>query len=1259
MIKTMSNITKSQIVKALFFCTVFFVLSGASHLYGSIANLENMVEKNPRDVRLQFLLGKAYSQKGEHLKAKSIFQQVLAQKKAPIVFLHLGLEFAAMGNLTGAILQWTSVIEQKPNNVSAMKFLARALHKHALTLNDPSDQEDLFEQSLGWWKRILHLDPGNLRARYYAGIECYKLNKFEAASKHWLILLRQKNNNLKVLKCLAKALVKAGQLEKAQRVGLKMLRLEQSKRRKPYTPWAKNLIEQIKSGNISKPEVNTQVSELSQEETKPHKVEEWKNPDPDDFIQPVKPRRTRPVPPPSIGPDPKYTIQAETLFLDGLDFKDNGQFEKALFAFLQAIDINPEFTQVFLQMGEVYIQLAQLAKRKSQFAERLSLSRQALNKVMEKSPGSLIAHAAKSKLVILDKLKRYGFKGYHLKTAHEAIKEKREDDAFDEYILILSNGIIEAGIFLETGAILNALSISNKQDLMFFTEDLYKKHQGNAWITYLLGKLYENTKNLDKAEKAYSLFIEHFNPQTNQDDFALYIKFIDHPQVSLTDSFLGAKLLLKANQNKAALKLLKKFIKNAGSDVLFYKEATMIEQQLNRTASAGGGHQKSFKEERNEIVSSIRGSKVLFDNGHLNKAILDDELLGSFEIFIQSSPENHLATFIRAWILNVQSYRGSPSEADEKRKKSEELFYSLLTDSISDPYWHFTMGIQALRWELKDRGMAHLKQVGDLLLSQSTPYSNEFANMLIIEAEHFEVNQYEDMVISLLRQARVYSENSLNYFLTRAWIEYRRGNFIGASGQLFEWVTASLTRPWIRRLVFCDMGLILFLAVMITILTTATVLVLKYFEKLHHFFAEFIAVKGIALSLGLGAMAVIFIIWFSSGLIVFLPVLLWPLMSSGERISYVTLVILLLVIPLLLPVSFFDNFELIKQIEALKSGNQKSTANFFEQRSKEHPDDFALLYAHGILALRQGNYEEAKKVFTRLSKMSSHEGPIINLGVIEARQGNYEKAFAIFQNALSIEAKSVRALYNLYSLCNFQGKKDKADQYLRWAKQLATKEHQLERYLSIPAAVNKLPLMDQEPETILFDSNFSFFNSKNFFRLNANFLGFMTWFLMGGGLIGILLFIREQIDIISSHCSHCYVSTCNLCHHVIENTVLCETCAEKHDSLHQSNEKKEKAEKAKAMVGLARKKATVSGLVLPGTELLFIDAPVLSVLCQLAFWTFVQAASGGWLLPFIFPSGPGSDTLAVFTTLLWTGALTSYLLPVVLTYRQKEHIEWI
>lgn len=1241
-------------------CILFFSPFFYPELFGGTTNLENLVEKNPNDIRLQFLLGKSYSQKGNHLKAKSIFQDILQQRKAPIVFLHLGLEFAAMGNLTGAILQWTSVIEQKPNNVPAMQFLARALHKHALQLDDPSDQQDLFEQSLGWWKRILHLDPGNIRGRYFAGIEAYKLKRYEAAAKHWLILLRQKNNNLKVLKCLAKALVKAGAVDKSKRVALKMIRLEESKRQKQYTSWAQNLIQTIDNGDIKKPDVEEEISNLTQDEEKPHTIKKWDEPDPDDFTKPAEPRRRAPAPPPSIGPDPKFTIQAETLFLDGLDFKDSGQFEKALFAFLQAIDINPDFTQVFLQMGEVYIQLARIAKRESQFTERLSLSKQALEKVQEKSPGSLIAHAAQSKLVILKQLKRYGFKGYHLKTAHEAIKEKREDDAFDEYILILSNGIIEPGLFLEAGAIIPALSISNKQDLLFFSEDLYKKYNGNPWIAYLLGKLYLETKNEEKAEKAFNLFIENFNPNADKDIFALYIKFIDHPEVSATDSYLAAKLLLKVKENDAALKLLKNFLDKSKKGDLFYKEAVLIEEQLKRsTGNKKPVQGNSFSDQLKEITASVKDSRILFDNTDLNKAAIDLELLAKMEIFLQAAPDNNLARFIKAWILQIQSPKASADDSEEMRQKSEEIFYSLLSEKLTDPYWHFTMGIQALRWELKDRGMAHLKLVGDILLTQSMVHSNEFANMLIIEAEYFEVLNEQELVLSLLRQAKVYSNNSLNFYLTRAWIKLRQSDLIGAIGQLTDWITESFSRPWIRRLLLCDLGLILFLATMITILTTATALVMKYFEKLHHFFAEFISVKGIAITVGLGAMAAIFIFFFSSGLIVFLPLLLWPLMTSGERLCYVLLGTLLLFIPLLLPISFFNNFELIKQIEALQAGDLKSTSAFFTARSDEKPDDYALLFAKGILTLRQGELDSAEKIFTRLSKMRTDEGVIINLGVIEARRGRYDESIAFFQNALSIDAKSVSALFNIYSVYNFQGQNDKSEQYLRWAKKLASPKDQLERYLAVPSIVSKLPLMDRGPDTLLFDDHFSFFNSHNFFKLNANLLGFITWFFMGGGLVGMLLFVREQIDIISSHCSNCFIPTCNLCHHVLDNSVYCENCAEKHETLKDSREKKEKTQNAKSKKDFAVKKAACASIFLPGTGLLFIDSPILSTLCQLSFWTFVQGAMGGWLLPFIFPSGPGSDTLGIFSIALWTVALTIYLLSITLVYRQKESIEWI
>ncbi len=1245
-------------------CAFLFVVSS---LHSSVSNLERMVRKNPRDIRLQFLLGKAYSQQGNHLKAKKVFQEILQQRKAPVIFLHLGLELAAMGNVTGAILQWTSVIEQKPNNKTAMRLLARALHKQALQMTNERDQADLFEQSLGWWKRILHLDPGNLRARYFAGIECYKLGRFGEAAKHFLILLRVKKTNRKCLKALGKTLVKMGKFKKAKRVAKRVLRLERQMGRTGYTVWARKIINLIDSGRIKAPVVRNKAAKLDRGEVRVDPIDtrpRWTSKDVNNETvrKPKKPEAKKPSkgdePFTDIGKNPG-DIDAENLFLDGLDFMDQGKYEKALFCFLQSIDINPNFTQVYLQMGECYTRLAKLAKRKSQFTERLALARSSLKKVQEKSPGSLVSHAAQSKLVIYEKLTRAGFKGYHIMTAHRAIKEKREDDAFDEYLLLLSNLIIEPGVFLELGTIVPKVSKSNLQDLQYFTEDLYQKNPNHAWIEYLLGKVYNQLGQKDPAEKAMNRFLEHFDPKEDTPTFAMFVKFVDHPKVHNLDRYLCVRFLIKIGKKKEAAGLLKTFLNNADKNSLFFKEGSLLADQLHRSSRTAKGTMVTFEEEVKELQRKVDTARVLFNPEHLSPSHLDKKLLKGMEIFMDESPDNSLGRFVYAWVLGVQAQGAPADSAAEMRKKADEIFHEVLSEKTNSSKWHFYMGIQALLWRLKDRAMAHLKLVGDIDLARGIPNSSLHCNNLLIEAERFESQGKQDVANALLRQAKHYSPRSLNYYLVRAWFEYRRGSPIAAIGQLIDWTAQAISQQWVRKIVFCEVGLLLFIAVLATILATATALTIKYFEMLHHVFAEFIAAKGAVLTLGLTAMAAIFLFSFATGLIIFLPAILWPLMNDRERIAYLMLGIMLMLIPLLLPVSFFENFELIKHVENVRSGNFEQAKPFFKTQSEEHDLDFGLNYAYGLISLREGNLDVAKKVFTKLAKQGEHEGVLLNLGVIAARKGEYKKATEdYFQKVLSIEAKSIPALYNMSAVHSFQGHQDKAEQYMRWAKALATEEHQLSRYRAIPSTVAKLVLMDAPLDVEHFSSHFSFFSTSNFFRLNANLIGFITWFVIGGGLIGFLLFLRERMDIVAGRCSQCYVATCNLCQQVIEGKAFCDDCADKSEEASDTL-KKERRASANEVRDFTVKKAYITGTLLPGTGPLFTGDALISLFCQLGFWFMLQAALGGWLLSVAFSQGPGADALEFFSWLFWAATLFFFLLGVAMLHRRKEGIEWI
>ena len=369
------RILNSRILLGLF-ASLVFLTSG----FASIAKLQRAVRKRPKDIRLRFLLGKHYVKKGKVDKAIREFQNILRKKPLPTVMFQLGLAHAKKGDLTNAVMNWMPILERKPNNTKTMGYLGLALYKQGLS--SPSDElrARLFEESLDWWKRILKLDPSNKRARYFAGVEYFKLRRYEDAARQFLILLRIRRDQPKVLALLIKALMKLGKAEKAQKTLRELERLQNEKPNPKIEFFIRKTSKQIRKylkggGNLDGGEPDQEESQGDAVSKEPIEHQGGRPLPPGEIPPPPPPLDGgHPVAPPEFGEDEPITLQAETLFLDGLEYKEQGNLEKALFAFLQAVDINPEFAQVYLQIGEVYLGLAKLAPTPDEFTERMRLS---------------------------------------------------------------------------------------------------------------------------------------------------------------------------------------------------------------------------------------------------------------------------------------------------------------------------------------------------------------------------------------------------------------------------------------------------------------------------------------------------------------------------------------------------------------------------------------------------------------------------------------------------------------------------------------------------------------------------------------------------------------------------------------------------------------------------------------------------------------------------------------------------------------------
>lgn len=1208
----------------------------------NVARLERAVDQRPKDLRLRFLLGKEYSKQGKYPQAIRQYEDILRVRALPTVMFQLGLAYARQGNLTAAVLNWTPILERKPNNTTTMGYMGLALYKQGLQSPTEELRQRLFEESLDWWKRILKLDPSNLRARYFSGLEYFKLNRFEDAARQWLIFLRVKKNHPKVLALLAKALMKLGKYEQARRTldhlqglpaaGAPSIRAFLAKayahldagppRDRP--PTSSNL----EPDDLQEGAVTHTPGEFVERPLPPGD----EPPPPPDMPEPGSPR------PPQIPVDEPVTLQAETLFLDGLEFKEKGNYEKALFAFLQAIDIQPEFSQVYLQIGEVYLGLAKLAPTPDEFKERMRLAEDALEKVKKLSPSTLLAHAAQAKLTVVKRSQSLGFQGYHEEVAKQAIQEQRYTDAFDELVLLLSVKDFRPRTFFQLAGIVDLLSEASRQDLRFFLEELKNQHPGHHMTSYLLGRVY-----LTMATDAIALKMAGPEFENAWGGFAkdedvreAFLTYRSTPRANPVDGYVAAKMFALIRKHQEALDAVSAFLEGVGEEHLFYRDAAKLKEQLSialRPIQTGAARVDYFKEELDLLRRTVRESRLFFEEvdgiPQLSPGHLEDEArYRALRIFVDNNPGNGLGRFLLGWLetRRAQSLR-APSGQVERRDEGQELMAQVHREHLSDPRYHHQLAQECLHWALVDKdmeGQAELffQATRQILLSLGRTQDKATALETLKAARRWIFLGKLDRARHLVELAARYDPTTLQAHALRFELAWSEGAFFEALWGLVVWFKDALGHPFVRQVMLSDVAILLFLSLLVAAFGWGAVLLIRYHAELHAMFTRFWARKGAILPLSL-FMAVALVALFPTGFVLFLPFLTWPVMRTAERRTYALVVAGLVLVPFFLPLSMETNYRLLASYEAIRSGQLEGAATELEAQLARDADDPVRLYLLSLVHLRLGELSAAEPVLERLSRMdTASKGVDLNRGVLAARQGDYEAAERHFSKALEKDPTNARAHFDLSCLYAIQGNEEKKAQFRGWALQTAGDSLPIEEMVAIPESITRLPLLDQplEPEELA--SYFDFYSTSNFLALNASLLAFLGWLVAGGGLCGLLLFLRERMDVDMTAAGR--------------------------------DEKVDMADlKAKAQ-GQAR----ILNLLLPGLGLTYVGRPALGSLLFLGavFLFLVFWSGGGWLLHAVFPVvDPGPIPVLLALALVATAGL--YLIAQYLIWSKREDIQ--
>jgi hypothetical protein len=152
---------------------------------------------------------------------------------------------------------------------------------------------------------------------------------------------------------------------------------------------------------------------------------------------------------------------------------------------------------------------------------------------------------------------------------------------------------------------------------------------------------------------------------------------------------------------------------------------------------------------------------------------------------------------------------------------------------------------------------------------------------------------------------------------------------------------------------------------------------------------------------------------------------------------------------------------------------------------------------------------------------------------------------------------------------------------------------------------------------------FDFYSTSNFLSFNAPLLGFLGWLVAGGGLVGLLLFARERLDIDMSkvHKEGGEVNVADL---------------------------KERAWRQSILLNVP----------FPGLGLAYVGRPFSGTLIffSTCFGYLLWFSEGGFLLNTVFPlKDPGP--IQVILGLILVAALTLHLLAQYLLWARKQELQ--
>ncbi|MEE2924016.1 MAG: tetratricopeptide repeat protein, partial [bacterium] len=660
--------------------------------------LEKRQQLYPSNLKVKYVLARAYANRGKadprfYDKSINKLQEILKIKQIAVVKFYLGLMHARKGNLDRAINQWTTIARSlKPNNLTTLRYLALVHEK-----------KGEFPQSLKYWNKVLSIAPANYKAHYHAALVTLKTLSIEKnlrysnAIRHfkkvlarypehkktlWYLNLtykgsRQFLNQRKILNQLLVFAPKNQRLRREYKVNIKNLKAQ------PVDAVLKVPKKRVEPVEVS---VSTEITEdefnaVFSKDPEPQEVPEVHEP------EAVDQNPTLPI-------DSPLSADAELLFNQGVQYMQNKEYDLALFNFLQAQELDPKFAQCYMQIGEVYLKLADSTPTEDKFLEHLQLSEQALETAVQLEPDSLLAHASRAKQKEIQEKRNLGFEKTHLKVAKRAIESGDIRYAVEEYIILMTNNFVSSELIFSLSSIYDKVDEGVKLDLNNVL--LTASSEGKLGAIYLESKF---KVDVDE-DRAFDLVDRMFTDSEEQVTFFKNLKIhLDQNQGDNLDDFIMGRYLLNAQSYGPASKWLQSAVKKSSRDSLKkrmepYLSKSLKGNRMRQSSTYSGGikpHKSPyelFQREKTEIISAQATFKSIFEEDS-NLGLLEEkrQLLVNWTT---ENPTNMLGKYILGLILEKSSLEESQQQAINYKSES-------VMAHKEDSDWHFKMGLLALK----------------------------------------------------------------------------------------------------------------------------------------------------------------------------------------------------------------------------------------------------------------------------------------------------------------------------------------------------------------------------------------------------------------------------------------------------------------------------------------------------------------------------------------------------------------------------------